>query len=160
MDYLPSPPTVMEDFMRTQSMPARQHDSPNAMAQVLAMVMASHSKPDPRELHLLEDLDAFRRIGISETAFLKITSRLRRGACQALSGRAWLHGDDIEAIDAILDAIRDNRHRLLLCRLTSCVIAADGRIEDLERALYEHMLLRWGHTPSSVAQAILAEHVH
>jgi hypothetical protein len=143
--------------MRTQTRPV---DSPAAMAHVLAMVMASHPKDDPRELRLLEGLNAFKRIGVSEAAFLRIARRLRRGACQALADHTWLHNDDLEMIDDLLDGVRDHRHRLLLCRLASCVITADGRIEPLERTLYEHMLLRWGHTPSSVAQAILAEHVH
>ena len=143
--------------MSTQTLPA---DSPAAMAQVLAMVMASHSELDPRELRLLEGLDAFRRIGMSEAAFLKIASRLRHGACKSLADHAWLHSDDLEAIDDILDGVRDTRHRLLLCRLASCVITADGCVGDLERTLYDRMLMRWGYTRSSVSQAILAQHVH
>jgi hypothetical protein len=143
--------------MPTQSMPA---DSPAAMAQVLAMVMASHSRLDRRELRLLEGLDAFNRIGVSEAEFLQIARKLRHSAFKALRDHAWLHLDDLEAIDAICDGVHDRGHRLLLCRLAACVITADGRIEGLERTLYERMLLRWGHTPSSVAQAILAEHVH
>lgn len=122
--------------------------------------MASHARLDRRELRFLEDLDAFRRIGMSEARFLQVASRVRRGACQAISGHAWLRWDDLAAIDAILDGVRDHRHRLLLCRLAGCVIVADGRVDELEGALCDHMLRRWGHTRSSVAQAILAEHVH
>jgi hypothetical protein len=158
MNYLSlSPYGSVKDLMSTQTLPA---DSPAAMAQVLAMVMASHSEIDPRELRLLEGLDAFTRIGMSEAAFLKIASRLRHGACKSLADHAWLHSDDFEAIDDILDGVRDTRHRLLLCRLASCVIAADGCIGDLERTLYDRMLLRWGYTRASVSQAILAQHVH
>jgi hypothetical protein len=141
----------------TQSVPA---DSPTAMARVLAMVMASHSRLDRRELRLLQELDAFNRIGVSEAEFMQIFSKLRHSAFEALPDHAWLHLDELEAIDAILDGVRMPGHRLLLCRLAACVITADGRIESLERTLYERMLLRWGHTPSSVAQAILAQHVH
>lgn len=143
--------------MRTQTTRA---DSPHAMAHVLAMVMASHSKLDPRELRLLEDLDAFRRIGVSEEEFLRIANRLRQGACQPLTEHDWLHADDLDLIDDILDGVRDARHRLLLCRLAGCVIVADGHVQDLERTVYDHMLLRWGYTRSSLSQAILAEHVH
>ena len=135
-------------------------DNPAAMAQVLAMVMASHSELDPNDLRLLEGLDAFRRIGMSEAAFLRIAGRIRRGACKALSDHAWLHSDDIEAIDDILDGVHDAGHRLLLCRLASCVIVADGHIEDLERELYDRMLQRWGYTRASLSQAILEQHVH
>jgi len=130
------------------------------MAQVLAMVMASHSRLDRRELRLLEGLDAFNRIGVSEAEFLQIARKLRHGPFKALPDHAWLGNDDLESIDAILDGVRDRGHRLLLCRLAACVIAADGRVESLERTLYDRMLLRFGHTPSSVAQEILAQHVH
>jgi hypothetical protein len=145
-----------EHSMTPQATPS---DSPTAMAQVLAMIMASHSRLDERELRLLEGLDAFKRIGVSEAEFLRIAKQLRHGAFQALPYRAWLHIDDLEAVDAILDGVRDRGHRLLLCRLAACAITADGRVESLERTLYERMLLRWGHTTSSVAQAILEEHV-
>ncbi len=143
--------------MRTQAMPS---DTPVAMAQVLAMVMASHSRSDSHGLRLLEGIDAFKRIGVSKASFLRIARELRRGSCQTLAEHAWLHSEDAEAIDDILDGVRDARHRLLLCRLASCVIVADGCVDDLERTVYDRMLLRWGHTRSSVAQAILAEHMH
>jgi hypothetical protein len=147
----------MEVSMTTQ---ATATDSPTAMARVLAMVMASHSRLDQRELRLLEGLGAFKRIGVSETEFLHIARQLRHGVFQSLPEHAWLHLDDLEAVDTILDGVHDHGHRLLLCRLAACVITADGRVEGLERTLYERMLLRWGHTPSSVAQAILAAHMH
>jgi hypothetical protein len=124
------------------------------------MAMAVHPSTDSRELRLLEDLDAFSRIGMSEAAFLKFADRLRRGALQTLADHNWLRGADLETIDDILDGVRDTRHRLLLCRLVGCVMAADGHIEDLERRVYEHMLMRWGYTRSSVVQAILAAGVH
>ncbi len=143
--------------MHTQAMPS---DTPAAMAQVLAMVMASHSKFDPRDLRLLEEIDAFKRIGVSKASFLKIAQALRHGACQTLAEHGWLHSQDAQTIDDILDGVRDARHRLLLCRLASCVIVADGWVDDLERTVYDRMLLRWGHTRSSVAQAILTEHMH
>jgi hypothetical protein len=147
----------MEDSMESLPRPA---DSPDAMAHVLAMVMATHPHRDVRELRLLEELDAFKRIGISEPEFLRIAARLRHGACRELAQHTWLHLDDLEVVDEILDGVHDVEHRLLLCRLASCVIAADGRIQELERTVYDRMLLRWGYTRQSVSQAILAAHVH
>ena len=139
---------------------ARSNDSPAAMAHVLAMVMATHAELDPRELRMLEALNAFKRIGMSEPAFLRIARRCREGDCRSLSGHDWLNAEDFEVIDRILDEVHDPRHQLLLCRLASCVITADGHIEDVERLVYDRMLLRWGYTRSSVAQAILTQHVH
>jgi len=46
-------------------------DSPAAMAHVIAMFMATHAELQPSELRMLESLDAFRSIGISEEEFLR-----------------------------------------------------------------------------------------
>lgn len=142
--------------MRTQS---PSNDSPIAMAHVLAMVMATASELDPREVRMLEELDAFRRIGVSKPAFLRIVREYRDGACRALSSHDWLHAGDIEVVDRILDQVHDAGHRLLLCRIAGCLITTDGHITDLERMVYDRMLTRWGYTRSSLSQAILTEHV-
>jgi hypothetical protein len=144
----------MENHMQTKTT-----DTPIAMAHVLAMIMATHAEIDPREVRLLEDLDAFKRIGMSEAEFLRVADDYRNGACKALSGHDWLHLDDLEVIDEILDGVSDTKHRLLLCRLAGCIITADGRVREVEGAIYDRMLLHWGYTRSSVVQAILAARV-
>jgi hypothetical protein len=130
-----------------------------AMAHVLAMLMATQPKLDSREVRMLEDLDAFRRIGLARPAFLRIVNEYRSGACQALTRHAGLQWGDMEVIDSILDEVEDAAQRLLLCRLAGCLITTDGHITELERRIYDRMLTRWGYTQSSLAQAILTEHV-
>ena len=134
-------------------------DSPEAMAHVLAMVMAAQSEVDPREVRLLEQLDAFKRMGISKAAFLRIADDYRSGKCRDFSRHSWMNNDDLELIDEALDAVQETRNRLLLCRLAGCLITADGKVEEFEHQFYDRMLLHWGYTQSSVAQAILAEHI-
>lgn len=141
------------------------HAEPNskpssvAMAHVLAMVMATQAELDPREVRMLEELDAFKRIGVTEPAFLRIVREYRDGPCKALSGHDTLQRGDMEVVDSILDEVHDAAQRLLLCRLAGCLITTDGHITDLERRVYDRMLTRWGYTQSSLAQAILTEHV-
>ena len=135
-------------------------DSPRAVANVLAMVLAAHPDSSPHELSMLEELDAFRRIGLPEAEFLGIVRRFRSGDLCELSQHEYPHPNDLEFVDEVLDGVRDMRHRLLLCRLASCLITADGQIDGLERTLYDRMLLRWGYTRTSVSRAILAEHIH
>lgn len=136
------------------------NDSPAAMAQVLAMVMATSPGADIGEIRMLEQLDAFKRIGVSESTFLRISRECQSGVCQGLSRHEYLYPDDLEVIDEILDRVHDAGHRLLLCRLAGCLITADGRVQDVERTVYDRMLLRWGYTRASLAQAILTERVH
>ncbi len=138
--------------------PQSKHSSV-AMAHVLAMVMATPAELDSREVRMLEDLDAFRRIGLTKPAFLRIVQEYRDGACRGLSGHDTVQWRDMAVIDSILDEIQDAAQRLLLCRLAGCLITTDGHITDLERRIYDRMLTRWGYTQSSLAQAILTEHV-
>ena len=135
-------------------------DSPAAKASVLAMIMATHAELEPSELRMLEDLDAFREIGISKTEFLRVADYFRAGPCQDLPTRAWLTLDDGHVVGEVLDRVQDLRSRLLLCRLAQCVIVADGQVDEIERQIYDRMLFQWGYTRSSVWKAILAQQAH
>ena len=140
----------------TRSKPAA---GPLAMARVLAMYLAVQPKDDTSGMRLLESLDAFKRIGIAKADFRRVADALRSEGCCEFSRHDWLHNDDLELVDGLLDAIDDPRERLQLCRLAGSLVAADGRVDEFERQLYDHMLLHWGYTRSSVTQAILAEHL-
>jgi hypothetical protein len=131
-------------------------DSPQAMAEVLALVVAVQPMRDARQTRMLRELDAFRRIGMSETDFEHLVVHYRQAE---LAQHGYPHADDLELIDELLDSVHDEKHRLVLCRMASCLITADGHIDDFERALYDRMLLRWGYTRTSVSRAILEEHV-
>jgi hypothetical protein len=138
---------------------APRPDSPQALANVLALLVALHPEDDPREARMLHDLDAYRRIGLAEPGFRRAVARLRRSGDRLIT-HGYADSGDLELIDELLDAVRDDLHRLLLCRMASCLITVDGRISDLERSIYDRMLLRWGYTRASVSRAILARHVH
>lgn len=142
-------------------MHAEPHSKPSsvAMAHVLAMVMATQAELDPREVRMLEDLDAFARIGVTKPAFLRIVREYRDGPCRALTGHDGPQWGGMAVVDSILDEVHDTANRLLLCRLAGCLITTDGQISDLERRVYDRMLTRWGYTQSSLTQAILTEHV-
>jgi hypothetical protein len=132
-------------------------DSPDTMAGVLAMIMASSSESEPSEIRMLEDLDGFASIGVSKAQFLRVYDRFRRGPCQALFEHGQLTLGAAEMLDDLLRDVHDGKNRVLLCRLAACMLVADGHVEEIEREVYERMLFRWGYTQLSVAQAILAE---
>ena len=131
-------------------------DSPRAVAEVLALVVAVQPDCEASQARMLHELDAYRRIGMSQTEFNGLVEHFRQAA---LAEHGYPHLDDLALIDELLDGVHDERHRLLLCRMTSCLITVDGQIDDFERTLYDRMLLRWGYTRTSVSRAILAEHM-
>lgn len=131
-------------------------DSPRAVAEVLALVVAVQPNCAEAQARMLHELDAYRRIGMPQPEFNRLVEHFRQAA---LAEHGYPHLDDLTLIDELLDSVHQEKHRLLLCRMTSCLITVDGRIDDFERTLYDRMLLRWGYTRTSVSRAILAEHM-
>jgi uncharacterized tellurite resistance protein B-like protein len=132
-------------------------DSPEALSRVVAMVMVADTELDPREMGELDAIDAFRRLGIPRARFADVA----RAYCADLSSRMgeqpWLSLADLALIDGVLARVRDPAKRLLVARLCAAVITADGRVAEIERLVYDHMLARWGLTRRQVSQAILAD---
>jgi hypothetical protein len=120
------------------------------------MLMATRAELESSEVRMLEDVDAFREIGISRSEFFRVVDYYRLGPCHALPSRLWLTFEDGHVISAVLDKVRDPDSRLLLCRLAQLLIMADGQMTEIERQIYDRMLLRWGYTRSTVVEAILA----
>ena len=144
--------------MNPQSTPtaimAVQPDSPEAMARVLAMMIVTDTELDPRELRMLDELDAFARIGISRARFLSTA----RGYCadlrRRMGDRSLLHLSDVGLIDEVLAPVKDPAKRLLVARLSAAIITADGCVQDIERLVFDHLLCRWGLTRGDISRAI------
>jgi hypothetical protein len=133
-------------------------DSPEALARVLAMVIVTDAELDPRELGMLEQLDAFDRIGLTREQF-RATARQYCAELGARMGddRPWLLLSDVMLIDEVLRPVQGAAQRLLVARLSAAIITADGRVRDIERLVFDHMLARWGLTRAAVSRAILAD---
>lgn len=130
-----------------------------AMARALAMIVAANGRIDARELRALDDLHAFRRVGVSRERFVDIAGSCLADVGTHLRDRSWLAADHLAYIDALLDAIPDTSDRMLVCRLAAAVVTADGNVTHDERLVYEHALARWHIDQSDVTQAILDDRV-
>jgi hypothetical protein len=137
-----------------------RHDTPRAMARVIAMLLCTHERDPRAEGRMLRELDVFARLGMTVAEFECVVERARRGGLADLSQRTYPNLDDLERFDELLDAVRDAHHRIWLCRVASCLITLDGQIGTLESILYDRMLARWGHTRTSISRAILEDHAY
>ncbi len=128
-------------------------------ARVLAYLMAAEADGEACKTRILDELNAWRRIGVSRARFLRLVHE-----CQAHldthEDAAWLPVAHRLQIDRVLDSVDDPELRLMVCRLAASVITADGRITEVERQLYDHTLARWRIDNAQVTKAILADHVH
>jgi hypothetical protein len=143
--------------MRTK---ASRTDRSVAMIRVVAMLMAIHSELEPRAVQMLRRLDAFNSLGVSESEFLHVVDECRCGPYRAFNQHSWLTLDDAQVIRETLQKVCGTRDQLVLCRLAGCIITAGGSVHEMGRQIYDRMLLQWGYTRSTVAQAILAQGVH
>ncbi len=126
-----------------------------APAHALAMIVAANGHIDERELGVLDQLDAFRRVGVSRERFVDMARSCVADVGVHLSERSWLCADHMAYVDALLDAVPNPDDRMLVCRLAAAVVTADGRVTHDERLVYDHALARWRILPSQVTQAIL-----
>lgn len=134
-------------------------DSPEALARVVAVALASDGAIDERECRLLGELGAYDRLGVPEAAFRRLAQVQLAQLDGRFADKAWLSLGDIQVLDAVLDAVRTPSLRLLVCRLVAGVITADGTVSAAERLVYEHMLMRWRIRRGDVVAAIRADPV-
>jgi hypothetical protein len=142
--------------MPTSHVPAHLDES---AARVLAYLMAAEADGEACKTKVLDELDAWSRIGVSRTRFLRLVHE-----CQARldthEDAAWLPVAHRLQMDRVLDSVDDPELRLMVCRLAASVITADGRVGEVERQLYDHTLARWRIDSNQVTKAILADRLH
>lgn len=132
-------------------------DSPEALARAVALVMVIDTELDPAEVDLLDSLDAFGRMGIGRARFMHVARDFCAGLRERMGDSDWLSLADVGLVDECLRGVRAHDKRLLVARLAAGVIAADGRVRDIERMVYRHMLLRWGLSQRDVSAAIRSD---
>ncbi|CAN5875021.1 hypothetical protein BH11PSE8_BH11PSE8_20490 [soil metagenome] len=140
-----------------QASPSPVYPSESA-AHALALLAAADACLDSSKLKRLDELDAFRRLGVSRVRFVELAVACRAEVGEALVGCSWLPACHMTHIDAILDAVVDGSLRRLVCELGMAAIDADGQVNDSERLLFEYMLGRWHLTtpPHGVGDGRLA----
>ena len=131
-----------------------------APAHVLAMMVAAHGRVDERELRALDDLEAFRQLGVGRQRFVDIARACVRDLGTGLCERSWLSTEDLHYVDALLDAVPDPDQRLMVCRFGAAAIAADGGVTDDERLVYDHVRAHWRIRSDQLPQAMLVDQHH
>jgi hypothetical protein len=127
-----------------------QHHSDSA-AQVLALIVAAKGRVEEPELNRLEELRAYRRLGVSRQQFIG----LARGSLEKTRPSAGGAGaTQPVGLGQVLDCVTDPQERLLVCRLAAAAITADGRVTPHERSVYERTLVHWHISQQAVCRAI------
>lgn len=131
-----------------------------APARVLALLVAANGHVNEHELQALDRLGAYARLGVSRERFVALAHHCVEEVGAGLCEQSWLRMEDMLYVDGLLDAVRDEPTRLLVCRLCAAAITADGRVTRDERMVYDHTLARWQISQEMVRDAILRDRVH
>ncbi len=129
-------------------------------ARILASLMAAEGGFEAVKTKVLDDLDAWRRIGVSKSRFHRLVQDCHARLDEQQHDAPWLPLPQMLQIDRCIDRINDPELQLMVCRLAASVITADGRVSEAERLLYDHTLARWRISTAQVTQAILHDRLH
>jgi hypothetical protein len=141
--------------MRRNAQPA--DESP---ARAVALMVAANGRIDERELHVLDRLDAFRRLGVARERFVELARSCLSEIGPDWLPQIWLDPMHARYIDGLLDSVRTARERLMVCRFAAAVIVADGRVTSDERIVFARALGRWHITHTMVSHAIRNDPAH
>ncbi|MEW9898833.1 hypothetical protein ABWL39_09385 [Chitinivorax sp. PXF-14] len=133
------------------------HNSPKAMARILAMVMVADGHMDERELDLLEQLKLYDILAINRRDFIEVLHDYCEELAESADADGKVHPVDRARIDALLDTVEEPKKRLLLCAMVLDMSKADAEFSEIEMAILTHMLDRWHLTLEDIETAFADE---
>lgn len=133
------------------------HNSPKAMARILAMVMVADGHMDERELDLLEQLKLYDILAINRRDFIEVLHDYCEELAESADTDGKVHPVDRVRIDALLDTVEEPKKRLLLCAMVLDMSKADAEFSEIEMAILTHMLDRWHLTLEDIETAFADE---
>jgi tellurite resistance protein len=143
-----------------QAVRAMPRNAAEAPARVLALIVAANGHVDARELSVLDELDAFRRLGVSRGRFIALAEACIEHIGEHLGAHPWLGLTELMYVHQLLSDVQDPQERLRVCRFAAAAMTADGKVSNDERLVYDHTLLHWQITPTMVSHAILNDRLH
>lgn len=129
------------------------HNSPEAAARILALVLLSDGGMCRSELDLLKQLGAERELGLEPQLLPHLVhtlgEELQHAGCEPGS---WLDKIDDSTLASLMAEVSDPRLRRTVLRLSLAAASADGRLADGEAVVVEAARRHWqlvdGHEPA------------
>lgn len=135
------------------------HNSPEAVARVLAMMMVTDGKLHPDEIQVLDRLRIYEIIGISRLGFMKVVHDYCSDLLDSAGGNGRIRLVDKARIEEVIGLVNDRHLRVLTCGMLLNVINADDHLSEPELAVLRYILDRWGLPLESLERELLKEEV-
>jgi uncharacterized tellurite resistance protein B-like protein len=120
-------------------------NSPEAMARIIALILLADGDLDDGEAEMLDHLGLYDRLGVSRNTFIRVVQEYFEDLLHDDTGDR-IRLLDAQRLDAVLDAVDDEKKRIDLAAMMLSLISADGVMNDAELATLRHVLVHWGLT--------------
>ena len=119
-------------------------DSPQAAARILALALIADGHLSREELDAIDCCDAREQLGIAPEALHDVVRTLCEDLLASSCGD-WAAACTLgpQALESLLDEIRDPLLRLKVLQLCLAAVSADGHVAPGESAVVRAALLRW-----------------
>lgn len=118
-------------------------DSAKAIARLLAMFMITDGNMDPREIDLLDHVNAYELLKLSRKEFAQVLVEYCNDISDEAEADGTIHLLDKERIDTLLAEVTDRKKRIMTCALAIDISKSDETISDSELTLLHHMMKKW-----------------
>jgi hypothetical protein len=114
-----------------------------AMAGLLALLVAPAGRSASELVARLGELHAFARLGLEPLQFAKRLDEAMQGAGAALCDRSWLQDSDRARIDRLMAPIADPGLRASLCEIAGAVLGEDDTVSHSRCQVLDHVVSAW-----------------
>ena len=114
-----------------------------AVAGLLALLLAPSGRDPAELLQRLAALDAFARLGLQPRHVAQRLDEAMAGTGAALCDRSWLQDSERACIDRLMAPITDPALRADLCAIAGAVLGEDDTVSHSRCQVLDHVASAW-----------------
>jgi hypothetical protein len=118
-------------------------DVHEALADLLALLLAPAGRPPSELVERLAALDAFERLELEPRHFARRLDEAMQEANATLCNRSWLQDSDRARIEQLMAPITDPALRAGLCAIASAVLGEDDTVSHSRCQVLDHVVSGW-----------------
>ncbi|MCB6184378.1 hypothetical protein LIN78_12560 [Leeia sp. TBRC 13508] len=120
-----------------------EHNSPEAIARIIAMMIVTDAEVHPGEIDILETLNAYDVIGLTKEQFTQVFHDYLADISDEQDEEGNVHLVSTERLNHMLDDVTDPKKRLLTAAILLDVTKSDHELQEIEIAVFQHILKHW-----------------
>jgi len=119
-------------------------NSPESMLRVITLFIVSDGELADAEMDTVENLGVLDTLGVDRDCFAQVFDAYCDDLISHAGTSRYVGVADPDWVDAVLAPVTDPERRRYLAATLLHAARSDGRLAEAERAVYRHLLERWG----------------